>query len=239
MSSENRPEFVYCIVKNAVVRKRNGEFVCSISFGNKFRVLRDCGKGRLYGECYKPNKKGYIKYRGFVKSRGFTRNRVVNMSGLLHRNITGRKIPTAVRYKGQEDGQIKPGEIVKVFASVNGWMLTGKGWTKAKWLEKKKEAYDAESVRELMIEVMTLAVHDYRSIVKDIRKGKGSSREMPDLRAEFMLIRKMFIDGHFFKAMRDSLTGIERLQMLDKELGVTDEWIRQMLSKKGVKQDAR
>ena len=233
MSSENKPKYVYCVVKSAVLRKKNGEFICSIPFSDRFRVLNDMKNGRLYGETYQANSKGgYTKYRGYVNSSGFTKHRIIKMSGLLYRNITRARVPVAARYKGQEDGKIDPGQTVSVIAIVNGWMLTSKGWTKEEWFRKKKITEEPEIIKDLLCEVITLSVSDYKRIVEMIRKGKESTREFTDLYAELRIIRKMLIEGNYNKAINDSITGVERLRMLDKEIGVTDEWIEEVINRK-------
>lgn len=229
MSSDNKPKYVYCVVKSAVLRKKNGEFICSIPFFDRIRIMNDMGNGRLYVEVYKPNGNGYAKYRGFVNSSGFTRHKIINMSGLLYRNITRHEIPTAVRYKGHEDGHIEADDVVSVIASVNGWMLTNKGWTKAKWLKKQKIVEEPEIIKDLLCEVITLAVSDYKRIIGFIKKGKESTREFNDLRAEIRIIRKMLIEGDYNRAISDSATGYDRLMMLDRELGVTDQWIEEVI----------
>ena len=91
MGKENGNEYVYCIVKSATIRKKDGSIVCSIPFGNPFRVMSEMENGMYYGETYKSNGRGNIKYRGFVNARGFTKHKVIDMSQLHYRNKTGQR----------------------------------------------------------------------------------------------------------------------------------------------------
>ena len=233
MGNESKPVIVYCVVKNAHLRKKNGEIVCSIPFSNQFKVLHDSGDGRLYGEAYKPKSRGYIKYRGFVNASGFSRHRVYNMANLRYRNITGRRIPVAKRYKGEPSGWIQEGEIINAVACVNGWILTGKGWTKADWLQKCRDIGDFESMKTLVYAVITQAVKDYTRIIRRLQNGNNYvPREFSDATTEMRMIRKWFHDGDYLKIFEDNMTGEERLQCLDKELGVTEEWVKMTLSKR-------
>ena len=235
MGNENRPKYVYCVVKNATLRKKDGSIVFSIPFSNQFRVLGDMGDGHLYGEAYKPEGKGYTKLRGYVNANGFTCHKVHDMANLFYRNITGCRIPTAIRYKGIASGWIDKDETVNVIAYVNGWMLTGKGWTKANWLQKEREIGDFESMRTLVYAVITQTVKDYRLI---IRKMQGVGRFLPgeyvNAVGEIKMIRKWFHDGDYLKIFEDSVSGEERLDMLDKEMGVTEEWLNRVMSKRRI-----
>lgn len=231
---EIRPKYVYCVVKSATLRKRDGTKICNIPFGSQFHELCRMSDGTIYGEVYNPDyRRGYTKYRGYVQAKGFTKHKVVDMSYLYYRNATGKRIPTATRYKGEATGWIAPDETIHVIAAVGDWMLTGKGWTKSEWLEKKREVFDQECLKNLVYAIITQTVTDYKKIIRKLQSGsRYVSGELPDAITELRLIRKWFKDGDYLKVFEDSLTGEERLQCLDKELGVTEEWIKEILSKK-------
>lgn len=230
---EAKPTYVYCVVKSAMLRKRNGSEVCSIPFGSQFRMLCDMEDGNLYGEVYKyDSKRGYTKYRGYVLKKGFTKHKVIDMAYLYYKNITGKRIPTAKRFMGKASGWIEPNEVIHVLASVDKWMLTGKGWTKAEWLRKQKEVFDPECLKTLVYAVITQTVNDYKKIVRKMQQnGRYTTWELDDAITEMRLIRKWFKDGDYLKICEDTLTGEERLAMLDKELGVTNEWIKEVLKR--------
>ena len=231
-----KPVYVYCVVKSAALRKKDGSFVCSIPFSNQFRVLNDLGNGRLFGEAYKQYGKGYSKYRGIVNAAGFTRHKVVDMAYLRYRNITGRRIPVALRYKGNAFGWIEKDDVVNAIAFVNGWMLTGKGWTKADWLQKERDIGDFESMKTLVYAVITQTVKDYTWIIRKLQTGiRYSPGELSDTISEMRKIRKWFYTGDYLKIFEDNMTGKQRLECLDKELGVTEEWIETILSKKRIR----
>lgn len=233
---DSKPIYVYCVVKSTTLRKKDGSFVCSIPFSNQFRVLNDMGNGQLYGEAYKPDGKGYTKLRGYVKAAAFTKHKVIDMAHLHYRNITGQRIPVAARYKGQASGWIGKDEIVNVIAFVNGWMLTGNGWTKANWLKKERDIGDFESMKTLVYAVITQTVKDYTRIIRKLQTGiRYVPGEFIDSIAEMKMIRKWFYDGDYLKIFEDNMTGEERLKCLDKELGVTEEWVKMMLEKKRIK----
>ena len=63
------------------------------------------------------------------------------------------------------------------------------------------------------------------------KKGRFVPNEFAKAVGELQLIRQWFHDGDYLKIFEDNMSGEERLEMLDKELGVTDEWIRRILSK--------
>lgn len=231
--SIEKPRYVYCVVKSALLREKSGKVICSVPFANPFRVIEIMDDGSIYGEAYKPQGKGYLKFRGFVNASGFTRHRITDVSHLYYRNITGQKIPTAIRYKGKQVGFIDKNEVVNAIAYVNGWMLTGKGWTKAEWLCKQRDIADYESMKTLVYAVITQTVKDYRRIIHKIRNGGRFSRhEFADPIAELRMIREWFNNGDYLKILEDDATGQERLEMLDKELGVREEWMKKVLSKK-------
>lgn len=236
MSNENKPKYVYCVMKNAVVRKRNGEYLCTIPFGSPFKKLEENEEGWIYGETVRYDRNGYnayVKYRGFVNSRGFSEQKVIDMSLLLYRNIAGRKIPVSMRIGGKICGWIEPMAIVKALAQVDGWMLTNSGWTKTEWLQKQKDIGDYESMRTLVYAVIMQTVKDYTKIIHKIQsKKRFATGEFIDCVAEVRQIRKWFRDGDYLKVFEDTMTGEERLEMLDKELGVTDEWMKNLLSRK-------
>ena len=236
MERKDRRKYVYCVVKSAVVRKKDGTFVCSVPFGNSFHVLADVENGLYYGETYiKKGKRSSIKYRGFVNVKGFTENKIIDMAYLRYRNNTGQRIPTTLRYKGHASGFIEPDDEVNVFALVDGWMLTGKGWTKAVWLQKVREIYDYESMKTLVYAVITQAVTDYTSIIRNLQSGiTYYSRDLPNCLTEMRLIRQWFEEGNYLKIIDDQYTGEERLQQIDRDLGVTDGWVKQMLSRQRV-----
>lgn len=228
-------KYVYCVVKSTVIRKRDGSIVCSIPFGNPFHVL---GKedGLYYGEAYKANEKGNIKYRGFVDARGFSKDKIVDMSYLHYRNKTGQRIPTTMRYKGVASSWLEPDEEIHVLFRSGDWMLTGKGWTKAEWLEKVRIICDYENMKTLVYAVITQTVKDYTSIVRGLQAGfTYYTRDCPDSIAEMLMIRKWFVEGNYLKIIADQYSGEERLEMIDKDLGVTDEWLQKISSKERVK----
>lgn len=228
-----QPVYVWCVVKSAMLRKKDGSLVFTIPFGSRFRVLSDMGDGKYYGETYKRYGQGYTKYRGYVSAAGFVNEEVIDMAYLRFKNITGQRIPVTMRFKGKADGWINPDEVIHVIAYTNGWMLTGKGWTKAEWLRKERGIEDYESMKTVVYAVITQAVKDYSAIVRKMQSGiRWKLKDFPDAITELRLIRKWFHDGDYLKIIEDSMTGDERLQCLDRELGVTDEWLRQMLSKK-------
>ena len=236
MQNENRVVNVYCIVKSTVIRKRDGSIICSIPFGNPFKILARVENGLYYGEAYKSNERGNVKYRGYVDSRAFSRYKVIDMAYLHYRNRTNQRIPTTMRYRGKADGWIEPGEEIHVLAKVGDWMLTGKGWTKADWLEKVRIICDTECMKNLVYAVITQTVKDYTAIIRGLQSGiRHYSKEIPDSIAEMRLIRQWFMEGNYLKIIDDQYSGEERLQMIDKDLGVTDEWIRQMLSKRKIR----
>lgn len=236
MGNENRPKNVYCIVKSATMRKKDGSFVCSIPFGSPFRMLSKIDGGFLYGEVYIAGKHGNIKYRGFVNASGFSKNRVIDMSYLYYRNNTGQRIPVTMRYKGTASGWIEANEQIHVLAKVDDWVLTGKGWTKEKWLTKVRTIFDYESMKNLAYAVITQTVKDYYAIVRGLKANiRYYSRDYTDTIAEMRLIREWFKEGNYMKIIDDPYSGEERLEMLDKELGVTKEWVKETLSKKKLK----
>jgi len=237
-SENNRQIYVYCVVKSAVIRKKDGSFICSIPFGNPFKVLARVEDGLYYGETYKTDERRNVKYRGFVNVRGFTKHKIVDMSQLHYRNKTGQRIPVAMRYKGEATGWIEPDEEVNVLYMVNGWMLTGKGWTKAEWLEKVRVIFDYDSMKDLVYAVITQTVKDYTAIIRGLQSGiRYYTKDVPDSIAEMGLIRKFFLEGDYLKIIADQYTGEERLEQIDRDLGVTDEWVKQMLSRKRVKKN--
>ena len=233
--NNNRPFYVYCVVKSTVIRKKNGSVVCSIPFGNPFHVLATVEDGLYYGEAYKIDGKGNTKYRGFVNARGFSEHKVVDMSYLHYRNKTGVRIPVTMRYRGSACGWIEPGEETHVIANVNGWYLTGKGWTKAEWMEKVRDICDYESMKNLVYAVITQTVKDYTGIIRCLQAGYlFYTKDITDSIAEMGLIRQFFMEGNYLKIIDDQYTGEERLEQIDKDLNVTDEWVKQMLSKRRV-----
>ena len=136
---------------------------------------------------------------------------------------------------GKASGFIEPDEEINVIAQVDGWMLTGKGWTKAVWMQKVREIYDNESMKDVVYAVITQAVNDYQSIIRNLQSGiRYYTKDLPDCIAEMGLIRKFFMEGNYLKIIDDQYTGEERLGQIDKDLNVTEEWVKQMLSKRRV-----
>jgi hypothetical protein len=81
--------------------------------------------------------------------------------------------------------------------------------------------------------VITQTVKDYEKIIRKLQSGSSyTSCEFTDAIAEMRMIRKWFKDGDYLKIIEDSMTGQERLECLDKKLGVTDEWMKRTLSKR-------
>lgn len=233
MSIEDKPVYVYCVVKTAYLRKKNGEMICPVPFSNQFRVLSPMSDGRLYGEAYKLQGRGYVKLRGYVQSAGFSKHPVVNMANLRYRNIAGQRIPVTKRYRGNPCGWIQKDEVINAVAFCGGWMLTGKGWTKADWLQKCRDIGDYESMKTLVYAVISQTVKDYEKIVRKLQSGSSFVPcEFTDAIAEMRMIRKWFKDGDYLKIIEDSMTGQERLECLDKKLGVTEEWVKRTLSKR-------
>lgn len=223
---------VYCVVKSAIMRKKDGTVVCSIPFGCPVRMLSITDDGKIYGEFYRQEKKVCVKYRGFAPKVGFVGARVIDMAGLYHINKTGKRIPVSMRINGSVNGWINAGSRVSVLAMTDGWMLTEKGWTKSAWLEKDREVIDIECLRTLAYAVISQTVKDYVTIIHKIqKKGRFVPNEFAKAVGELQLIRQWFHDGDYLKIFEDNMSGEERLEMLDKELGVTDEWIRRILSK--------
>ena len=73
---------------------------------------------------------------------------------------------------------------------------------------------------------------DYTAIVKALKNNTMHSRkDLYDCLTEFRMIRQWFHNGDYLKIFMDSVTGDERLEMLDRQLGVTKEWARQMIRK--------
>lgn len=231
-----RPRYVYCIMKSATVRKRDGEYLCTIPFGSAFRLLEQDNEGWIYGETSRTDHNGFTtfnKCRGFVNSKGFTFDKVIDMASLFYKNISGKRIPVSLRINGDVIGWIEPGKTVSAIALAGNWMLTNQGWTKAEWLEKQKDIGDYESMKTLAYAVITQTVKDYTKIIHKIQsKKRFSTGEFVDAVAEVRQIRKWFRDGDYLKILEDTMTGEERLEILDKELGVTDEWMTKLLSRK-------
>ena len=232
MGNESKPRFVYCVFKTAYLKDKHGTVVYSIPFMGRFRVFGETKDGRLWGESLEQRGQKYTRHRGFVTKKAFVDCPVTDMSFIKFRNVSGVKIPTSLRYRGQRTGVIYPDEVVSVIAKVDGWMLTVKGWTKSEWLRKEAEFYDYECAKDLVYAVITQTVTDYTAIVKSLQNNTmHSQKDRYDCLTEFRMIRQWFHDGDYLKIFEDSVTGDERLEMLDKQLGVTKEWARQMLRK--------
>lgn len=235
-----RNNYVFCVVKSAVLRDENGNQVKVLPFGTQFKVLQTWSDGRYYGETIRTDYNGtvraYERYKGFVRSAGFSKYRVFDMAGLLYRNKMGKRIPVSLRYRGDQDGWIEPNTVLKASASVDGWMLTDKGWTKSEWLAKVRDIDDPETMKNLVYAVITQTVSDYKRLIRRFQTGfRYVPGEYTDSVAELMIIRQWFQSGNYLKIFEDSMTGEERLQMLDNELGVTEEWIKMISSKVRIK----
>lgn len=233
-----KPIYVYCVVKSAEMRKKNGTLVCSIPFGNQFRVLSDMKDGYLYGETYMRVNRGYAKYRGFVNRKGFTDRKIIDMSYLYFRNNTGKRIPTTLRYKGKASGWIEVDEKIHALAKTDdGWILTGKGWTRSEWMSKVRTINDNESMKTLAYAVITQAVKDYQAIVHALQANiRYYSRDCADSVTEMKMLRKWFSEGNYLKIIDDQYSGEDRLQMIDNELGVTEEWIKTVTMKRRIRE---
>lgn len=229
---EHKANYVYCIVKSAVVRKKDGAEICRIPFTNQFKVIEELD-GQYYGEAYRPEgNNSSIKIRGYVNKRGFVPYKITDMANLQYRNKTGQRIPTTLRFGGQASGYIGKDEIINAVAECNGWMLTGKGWTKAEWLEKKRDIFDSECMKNLVYAVITQTVKDYRAIIRRMQSGmRFAPGEYKSTVGEMHLIRRWFQKGDYLKIFEDTVSGEERLRMIDKEMGVTEEWIKMITSK--------
>ena len=235
MANENEPKYVFCIVKSAGLRGITGEVVCHLKFGEQFRVLADMKDGRYYGEKMIPHggdSRRYKRYRGFIQKQGFSAEKVVDMSSLFFRNMTEKKIPTAIRFKGKQDGWIDPGERIEAKALAGEWVLTNKGWTLIRWLEKEKEIDNLYLLKELVYALLKRTIQDYKQCVSNLRKGKFYiERDNVNVFGEFLRIREWFLTEQYLKVFGSKLTGIERLEILDNKLGITEEWIREIVRK--------
>ena len=236
---ESKPKVVFCVAKSVSLRNEEGEVVHSLTFGAPFKVLEQTD-GKYYGETIRTDYNGrngpYLKYRGWAPIVGFSRNKVKDMANLIFMNKTGKRVPVAMRYKGSnQTGWIKPSECVQVAAVVGEWMLTEKGWTKSEWLKKVRDVDDAESIRTLVYAVILQTVKDYQHIIHRLQMGQRFAKgEIKDALTELRLIREWFRNGDYLKIVNDDLTGLERLKMIDDELGVSEQWVKQMMSKKNV-----
>ena len=241
MANESEPKYVFCIVKSAGLRGINGEIVCHLKFGEQFRVLADMKDGRYYGEKTVPcgGDRRYKRYRGFIQKQGFSADKVIDMSNLFFRNMKEKKIPTTMRYKGKQDGWIDPGERIEAKALAGQWLLTNKGWTLIKWLGKETEIDNAYLMKELVYALLRRTIQDYRQCVTNLRKGKFYiEREGVSVFGEFIRIREWFLTEEYLKMFGSKMTGIERLEILDNKLGITEEWIREIVRKGTEEHDA-
>lgn len=225
---------LWCITKSVSIRKNPfpeddnpviGRVVFGkqvTAYGENLEVVNGRVKITLRDAANIEKKKPSVT--GWALLRGFTSERVEDFAGLYHRNLTGKKIPSARNYRGTADRFISPGERVAVYAKVGEWALTSKGWTKHKWLTKDRDI-DLESIPELYYAVLEQAVHDYKNCVTRIKKHKHHGpEEFCSLVWEINDITKFFVSPEY-GLLNDSVPGQERLADLNEELMVDEKWL--------------
>lgn len=228
---------LWCIVKKAPVRQSpNGRsgIIAWLKFGQ--RVVKQ----------HKPMTNGYVKveyrtnigakkiyFTGWVSVKALTRNEVEDFGLLYFDNTTGMRIPVRNRYyNGDITGFIEPMESVVVLAKAGSVCLTNRGWTRFKWLTKSRYIFDQTVIDSVLYATLSWAVKDYRTAVKRLQKKRyRNMREFCNTVDDIDEIGVFFLEKG--NAMNiDKVPGEERFAMLNAELGIDKEWLKEMLCKR-------
>ncbi|MBQ1789799.1 MAG: hypothetical protein II008_06465 [Oscillospiraceae bacterium] len=237
---KDEKRFMYVVAKSVTMTdKPDGEKkpLCKIPFGAAVTYLRrnkGTENGRVkvtysYAEGSRKNRKK-VTVSGWVPAIGLSENKIEDYAKLTYYNATGKKIPMFNRYKGEIIGYLPPLGQVDVIAKVGHWGLTTKGWTYGKWLRRYKDIAYEEDAKTAMLAVLSWAVNDYRRYVRILREKKYMRHDFRHAQSEFLgvmqeidVIREWF-SSEGYSMFFDSISGSERLEMLDKEVGVNDNW---------------
>lgn len=215
------PEAAWCIVKSVTVKTINGLEICKLPFGTQLLVLHSEDE-RDNLEVYSNRFHG----AGYVPIASLSFDPIVDMARLPFYNSRPYAVPVSMRFNGHRTGMIKPDEVVSVIVATGEWYLTSKGWTKAKWLKKKVDI-DQGTMRDIALAVVHRTVNDYRIVINKLRGGKyRGADEYIDLVNEMDLLRDWFTNGSYKVMLTDRITGEERLEMIDKSMEITDNWIK-------------
>lgn len=162
---------MWCVVKKAYVKEKanpNSKTIGEIHFYKQVIVLNKRPvNGMIRVEVY-----GKQVYRGWVSVKALTPHFIRNTAGLFYQNSTGKLLPVAKSYLGKRFGYIKPGETVKVFATVDDWCMTDHMWTKTEWLTKCRDIYDRTAMETLLYSVVYQAGRDFQRCVNRLKSGK-------------------------------------------------------------------
>lgn len=213
----------WCIVKKATVRDDYGVVIDHFHFGKQaWQIGED--ENRLQVLFSGSDGKG--KQRGWVLKQAMTNVPVKDYASLLYYNVTGKNIPISMRYKGDEDGRIKPSEIVAVKAVVGEWCLTSKGWTLFKWLKKYAGEFLDENINALASAMLLQAAKEYRIAIGKLRTGK--CRDAESYGKAFGRIDEIsrWFTGKQYELMF-GYDGKDKLQWLNENLGVDEKWLKE------------
>ena len=218
----------WCIVKSAKVRElpdRGSNLVAVLPF---MHVVHLTGTPAVNGFV---NVLFYGHHNrmksGWIPKRALTMTMVQDMSGLYFRNLTGRTLPARIRFYGENDSEIAPWETVAVYALCGERCLTNRGWTLYKWLTKDREIYNQAGIDRLYYGVLAWAAKDYRSIITRIKQHRFRSQiEFYDLMFELSKIMEWFL-GDEYMIMFDNVSGEERLDGMNRDLGIDRAWLKE------------
>lgn len=230
-ANTERSKRIWCIVKRVPVREhpdKDSKEIGSIEFGNVVNtpVKPETVNGRIkvfYRINSKDGKKQTVT--GWASLKAFTGVPVEDYSHLYYVNKTGKRVPVAMKYKGEVAGYVAPEEIVSMTARVGDWCLTNKGWSKWKWFTKHRDIIDQTRINTLCYAVIARASDDYRSCVKKLKKRKyKNGEEFCNLVWQMDDITKWFKSKEY-AVMFDIVPGQKCLDILHSELMIDDKWL--------------
>lgn len=159
---------------------------------------------------------------GWVPEIALTFETIIDIGRLLYVNESDHRIPV----RGIGTGVINyilPDEQVAVIARVGNMAKTSKGWTEWGQLKRRKGIYDDDAAVTLSLMIASRAALDYRICAKKLVRGKFKSpAHFCNTYGEMLRIRRYFL-GDWYKTNFDPVTGAERLEGLDEELGLTEK----------------
>ena len=221
---------MYCVAKCAQIKSRptvNSRTITVVPFCGQVNLLsKKPVNGMIYVDVV-----GTDHIRGWTSPRGFTKKFIRNQAGLFYCNKTGKLIPVTNAFQSRKIvGYIRPGEMVRMIADVDGWGLTEKLWTRFDLLTKDRTICDETAMDALVYSVVALAGKDFRSCVRRLRDGKCTC----DL--DFMITMERLIEvsewllsDEYKKVYAPPLRTSDPLGTLMAEEGVSKEWFKEQL----------
>ena len=216
----NKQKKMYCIVKSAAVRHEpttDSMLLRRLKFGDVVYIepIPERRNRRIQVFWQMNINRHLVDMSGWVLREALAMHPVEYMCKLWHINVSGDAIPASKKYFGEPDAWIEPGERIEVIARCGEMMLTTKGWTYGKWLQKDREI-DMTGVSRLMEAIIKSARDEYIDAVHAIVSQKYRSAE------SFLAYMQQIENVLAWIGDENHLM----VKDMNKELGLDPDWIK-------------